>query len=52
MSYYPQPNPNRGWRAITVKLNNPKFKKYRIRTRSGYRPIPARANLDAGGSGQ
>jgi len=47
MSYYPQPNPNRGWRAISVKLVNPKFKKYRIRTRSGYRPIPARASLDA-----
>lgn len=47
MSYYPQPNPNRGWRAITVKLTNPKYKKYRIRTRSGYRPIPARASLDA-----
>jgi VWFA-related protein len=44
MSYYPQPNPNRGWRAITVKLTNPKYKKYRIRTRSGYRPIPARVN--------
>ncbi len=44
MSYYPQPNPNRGWRAISVKLSNPKFKKYRIRTRSGYRPtFPARA---------
>ncbi|HEY2645396.1 MAG TPA: VWA domain-containing protein [Candidatus Acidoferrales bacterium] len=47
MSYYPQPNPNRGWRAISVKLINPKFKKYRIRTRSGYRPIPARASVDA-----
>jgi len=47
MSYYPQPNPNRGWRTITVKITNPKFKKYRIRTRSGYRPIPARANVDA-----
>ena len=46
MSYYPQPNPNRGWRTITVKLTNPKFKKYRIRTRSGYRPIPARVNVD------
>ena len=46
MSYYPQPNPNRGWRAITVRLTNPKFKKYRIRTRSGYRPIPARVNAD------
>jgi Ca-activated chloride channel family protein len=46
MSYYPQPNPNRGWRTITVKLTNPKYKKYRIRTRSGYRPIPARVNVD------
>jgi Ca-activated chloride channel family protein len=47
MSYYPQPNPNRGWRTISVKITNPKFKKYRIRTRSGYRPIPARASMDA-----
>ena len=47
MAYYPQPNPNRGWRSISVRLTNPKFKKYRIRTRSGYRPIPAHANLDA-----
>jgi Ca-activated chloride channel family protein len=52
MSYYPQPNPNRGWRTITVKLTNPKFKKYRIRTRSGYRPIPARVNVDAAAPGQ
>ncbi len=47
MSYYPQPNPNRGWRTITVKLTNPKYRKYRIRTRSGYRPIPARVAVDA-----
>jgi Ca-activated chloride channel homolog len=52
MSYYPQPNPNRGWRAISVKLSNPKYKKYRIRTRSGYRPIPARASVDTPPSGQ
>ncbi len=52
MSYYPQPNPNRGWRTITVKLSNPKYKKYRIRTRSGYRPIPARVSMDAATSGQ
>jgi Ca-activated chloride channel family protein len=52
MSYYPQPNPNRGWRAITVKLTNPKFKKYRIRTRSGYRPIPAHVNMDTAAPGQ
>jgi hypothetical protein len=52
MSYYPQANPNRGWRTITVKLTNPKYKKYRIRTRSGYRPIPSRAELDTGAFGQ
>jgi Ca-activated chloride channel family protein len=52
MSYYPQPNPNRGWRTVTVKLTNPKYKKYRIRTRSGYRPIPARVSTDAATSGQ
>src|SRR6202171_502914 len=47
LSYYPQSNPNRGWRAITVKLKDPKLKKYRLRTRSGYRPIPARSTVDA-----
>jgi VWFA-related protein len=52
MSYYPQPNPNRGWRTITVKLTNPKFKKYRIRTRSGYRPIPSRVNVDVAAPSQ
>jgi Ca-activated chloride channel family protein len=52
LSYYPQANPNRGWRAITVKLKDPKLKKYRIRTRSGYRPIPAHANVDAGAPAQ
>ncbi|HLI31035.1 MAG TPA: VWA domain-containing protein [Terriglobia bacterium] len=38
LSYYPQSNPNRGWRKITVKLVGVPFKKYHIRTRSGYRP--------------
>jgi VWFA-related protein len=47
LSYYPQPNPNRGWRAISVKLTGQKSKKYRIRTRSGYRPIPAHVTVDA-----
>ncbi len=45
LSYYPQTNPNRGWRAISVKLVGEKFKKYHIRTRSGYRPIPAHAAI-------
>ncbi len=37
LSYYPQSNPNRGWRAISVKLVGPKLQKYHIRTRDGYR---------------
>ena len=37
LSYYPQPNPNRGWRAITVKLAGKDLQKYRVRTRVGYR---------------
>src|SRR5579863_9260032 len=36
LSYYPEPNPNRGWRTITVKLKNG-HTKYHIRTRDGYR---------------
>jgi Ca-activated chloride channel family protein len=42
LSYYPQANPNRGWRAITVKLVGDRLKKYHIRTRNGYRPQPNR----------
>jgi VWFA-related protein len=42
LSYYPQPNPNRGWRAITVKLVGDRLKKYHIRTRDGYRLQPTR----------
>jgi len=38
LSYYPQPNSNRGWRTITVKLVGENFRKYHIRTRTGYRP--------------
>jgi Ca-activated chloride channel homolog len=37
ISYYPQPNPNHGWRSITVKLNGKDMQKYHIRTRDGYR---------------
>jgi VWFA-related protein len=36
LSYYPQPNPNRGWRTIHVKLVGKNLEKYRIRTRDGY----------------
>jgi Ca-activated chloride channel family protein len=42
LSYYPQPNPNRGWRGISVKLVGDRLKKYHIRTRNGYRPQPNR----------
>ena len=42
LSYYPKPNPNNGWRAITVKLVGERLKNYKVRTRSGYRPRPSR----------
>jgi Ca-activated chloride channel homolog len=42
ISYYPQPNPNAGWRNITVKLVGEHLKKHNVRTRSGYRPQPNR----------
>lgn len=41
ISYYPQPNPNRGWRSISVKLVGKDLQKYHIRTRDGYRLLPA-----------
>ncbi len=37
LSYYPQPNPNQGWRTIRVRLVGDKLKKYHVRTRNGYR---------------
>jgi Ca-activated chloride channel homolog len=48
LTYYPQPNPNLGWRTITVKLVGERLKGYHIRTRNGYRPQPTRVNT--GGS--
>ena len=42
LSYYPQANPNRGWRGITVKLVGSRAKSYHVRTRNGYRPQPNR----------
>jgi Ca-activated chloride channel family protein len=42
LNYYPKPNPNRGWRAIQVKIGGEKGSKYHIRTRNGYRPLPSR----------
>jgi len=43
ISYYPQDNPNRGWRSISVKLVGPDLQKYHIRTRDGYRLLPPTA---------
>jgi VWFA-related protein len=36
LSYYPQPNPNRGWRSIKVQLVGKALEKYHLRTRDGY----------------
>ena len=46
VSYYPRQNPNRGWRQISVKLVGGK-RNYHVRTRNGYRPLPARFSADA-----
>jgi Ca-activated chloride channel homolog len=45
LSYYPLPNPNRGWRQISVKLVGPGAKKFTVRTRAGYRPLPEQASI-------
>ncbi len=38
VTYYPQPNPNEGFRRIRVELTNDAMKKYKVRARPGYRP--------------
>ncbi|HYP05469.1 MAG TPA: VWA domain-containing protein [Bryobacteraceae bacterium] len=38
ITYYPQPNPNEGFRKITVEIPGDTGKKYRVRARPGYRP--------------
>ncbi len=38
VTYYPQPNPNEGFRRIRIELNDPSMKKYKVRARPGYRP--------------
>jgi VWFA-related protein len=38
VTYYPQPNPNEGFRKIGVEVVSDIGKKYRIRARPGYRP--------------
>lgn len=38
VTYYPQPNPNEGFRKIAVEVTSDVGKKYRLRYRPGYRP--------------
>lgn len=38
VTYYPQPNPNEGFRKISVEVVSDVGKKYRISARPGYRP--------------
>src|SRR4051794_10843643 len=38
VTYYPQPNPNEGFRRLRIELLPEAMKKYRIRARPGYRP--------------
>ena len=47
LSYYPRPNPNRGWRTIKVKLVGQQYQKYHVRTRDGYRPQPSRFSSES-----
>jgi VWFA-related protein len=47
LNYYPKANPNRGWRAIQVKVVGERDRRYHIRTRNGYRPLPARFTASA-----
>jgi VWFA-related protein len=51
LSYYPQPNPNRGWRSIKVKLQGKDLQKYHLRTRDGYRLLPVTAGSGGGNTG-
>ncbi len=38
VTYYPQPNPNEGFRTIKVALTDEAMRKYKVRVRPGYRP--------------
>jgi Ca-activated chloride channel family protein len=38
VTYYPQPNPNEGFRKIAVELKLEDAKKFKVQTRPGYRP--------------
>jgi VWFA-related protein len=38
VTYYPQPNPNEGFRKLRIELLPETMKKYKVRARPGYRP--------------
>ena len=38
ITYYPQPNPNEGFRKINIEITSELGKKYHVRARPGYRP--------------
>jgi hypothetical protein len=38
VTYYPAQNPNDGFRKITVEITSDIGRKYRVRTKTGYRP--------------
>jgi len=38
VTYYPAPNPNEGFRRITVEIKSDVAKRYRVSARPGYRP--------------
>ena len=38
VTYYPQPNPNEGFRKVSVEVVSDAGKKYRVQCRPGYRP--------------
>ena len=38
VTYYPQNNPNEGFRKIAVEITSDVGRKYRVRARPGYRP--------------
>jgi VWFA-related protein len=52
LNYYPQANPNRGWRTIKVKLVGDRLKNCQVRTRNGYRPQPTRFSEESSHTGQ
>ncbi len=52
LSYYPRANPNRGWRAIEVRMVGDQLKKAHVRTRTGYRIAPTRFASDSASAAQ